>query len=56
MQRLLGGFGLVLGLLGSVVAAPGAGRAMAIAERSPPAGAALHVLITTRLSDSIGEI
>jgi hypothetical protein len=47
MQRLLGCFWLVLGLLGSVAAAPGAGRGTAVAELSPPAGEALQVLITT---------
>ena len=48
MRRLLGCCVLVLVFLGSVVAAPRAGRAAAVAELSPPAGEALQVLITTR--------
>src|SRR5262249_52885936 len=47
MHGLRGVCFLVLGLLGSVAAAPGAGGAMAVAELSPPAGEALQVLITT---------
>jgi hypothetical protein len=47
MRRLLGCRVLVLVCLGSVVAAPRAGRAMAEAVLSPPAGEALQVLITT---------
>jgi hypothetical protein len=47
MRRRLGFRVLVLLCLGSVVAAPLVGRAMAEAVLSPPAGEALQVLITT---------
>ena len=47
MRRLLDCCVLVLVFLGSVVAAPRAGRGAAVAELSPPAGEALQVLITT---------
>jgi hypothetical protein len=47
MRRLLGCCVLVLVFLGSVVAAPRMGRAMAGAEPSPQASEALQVLITT---------
>src|SRR5215471_11927667 len=47
MRRPLSFRVLVLVFIGSVVAAPGAGRAVAVAELSPPAGEALQVLITT---------
>src|SRR5437016_10245139 len=47
MPRLLVCLWLVLGLLGSVAAAPQEGRATAGAELSPQPGEALQVLITT---------
>src|SRR5215216_5072512 len=47
MRRRLGCRVLVLLCLGSVVAAPRVGRAMAEAVLAPPAGEALQVLITT---------
>jgi hypothetical protein len=47
MRRLLEFRVLVLVCLGSVVAAPGVGKAMAEAVLSPPAGEALQVLLTT---------
>ena len=47
MRRLLGFCVLGLVFLGSVVAAPWAGRAAAVAELSPQAGEVLQVLITT---------
>ena len=47
MRRLLGFYVLVLVFLGSAVAVPRMGRAMAGAELSPQAGEALQVLIAT---------